>query len=98
MPKLAAVKKKAESQPLPTMEDMGLPEVQSAAASLLDIRTRRIALTKEESDAEQTLIKVMQKQEPPRDFYSHDGLEVTIAKGKDKAKVKFEGNGDPDTE
>lgn len=84
-------KAKAEMDPnqnLPTLEDgdREIPEIQQAGASLLDVRTRRIALTKEEKTAEDVLVKAMQKNE--RDFYSFKGLEVTLEEGKCKAKVK----------
>ena len=82
-----AAVKKSKSQSLPTMEDMGVPEIQQAAASLLDLRTRRISLTKEESEAEASVVAAMEKS--GREFYAHDGLEVTVQKGKTKAKVKF---------
>ena len=88
----AAALKKVEEQPLPTMsdEDLVIPEIQESAASLLDIRTRRIALTKEEDEAEKLVVKAMEKND--RDYYNHDGLEVTVSKGRSKAKVKYSGD------
>lgn len=89
----AAVKK--EKQNLPGMEDMGIPEIQEAAAGLLDARTRRIALTKEENEAEIVVVNAMKKND--REYYRHDGLEVSLTEGKTKAKVKYaEGAGAAD--
>lgn len=82
------------NQSLPTLSDVEreIPEIQQAGASLLDVRTRRIALTKEEKEAENLVVTAMQKHD--RDFYSFKGLEVYLEEGKTKAKVKHEGNGD----
>lgn len=90
-------KAKAEQDPnqnLPTLSDpeREIPEIQQAGASLLDVRTRRIALTKEEKEAENLVVTAMRKHD--RDFYSFKGLEVYLEEGKTKAKVKHEGNGD----
>lgn len=84
------------NQNLPTLddEDREIPEIQQAGASLLDVRTRRIALTKEEKEAENLVVAAMKKHE--RDFYSFKGLEVSVKHGKDKAKVKYGSNGDGD--
>jgi hypothetical protein len=91
MPRGASVQR-ADKQNLPGMADMGIPEIQQAAAGLLDVRSRRIALTKEEDESEQMVVKVMEKNS--KDYYNHDGLEVSLTKGKTKAKVKHaESNG-----
>ena len=88
----ASATKKAETQNLPTMEDMGIPEIQEAAATLIDITSRRAALSKEETEANKRVVEVMQKHD--RDYYHHDGLTVEVSKGKTKAKAKYEGDGD----
>lgn len=73
-------------------EEREIPEIQQAGASLLDVRTRRIALGKEEKAAENLVVTAMKKHE--RDFYSFKGLEVSLEHGKDKAKVKHEATGE----
>jgi hypothetical protein len=82
------------NQNLPTLEDEDreIPEIQQAGASLLDVRTRRIALTKEEKEAENLVVGAMKKHE--REFYSFKGLEVSLEHGKDKAKVKHGSDGE----
>lgn len=92
----ASASKRAESQPLPTMEDMGIPEIQEAGAALVFAVSERVAKTKLETKANQRVVEIMQKHE--RDFYSHDGLVVEIKKGKTKASAKYEGSDDTDTE
>ena len=88
--KKAAVTQSTE-QRLPGAEDPTIPEIHQAAASLLDVRSRRIALTKEEGDAEKIVVEAMKKND--RDYYNVDGLEVTINHGKDKAKVAHTSSG-----
>lgn len=82
--KTATVSQSTE-QRLPGAEDPTIPEIHQAAAALLDVRSRRIALTKEESEAETVVVTAMKKND--REYYNVDGLEVTINHGKDKAKV-----------
>lgn len=76
------------NQNLPTLsdEEREIPEIQSAGAALLEVRTRRLAALKEEKGAEGTLIGIMKKHD--REHYSFKGLEVSLEDGKTKAKVK----------
>jgi hypothetical protein len=94
-------KAKAEQDPnqnLPTLsnDEREIPEIQQAGATLLDVRTRRIALNAEEKTAQDLVISAMQKHD--RDYYSFKGLEVYLEEGKTKAKVKHASNGDGDEE
>lgn len=83
-----------EDQNLPGLDDADreIPEIQQAAATLLDVRTRRIQLGKEEKAQEKLVVAAMQKHE--RDFYSFRGLEVSLETGATKAKVKHGDDGD----
>lgn len=55
-----------QNQNLPTLSDQEreIPEIQQAGASLLDVRTRRIALNAEEKSAQDLVIAAMKKTRP----------------------------------
>ncbi len=94
---MAKAKAEAEQdadQSLPGLssEEREIPEIQQAGATLLDVRTRRIALNAEEKTAQDLVIAAMQKHD--RDYYNYKGLEVYLEEGKTKAKVKHASNGD----
>ena len=92
MPRKSAAVKLAEEQNLPGVEDNKIPEIHQAGAALLDVRSRRIALTKEEDEAEQTVVAAMVKNE--REYYNVDGLEISMKKGKTKCKVAHVSSGE----
>ena len=92
----ATATKKAEAQTFPEIGEMGIPEIQEAAATLIDITSRRVSLSNEEKEANARVVEVMAKHE--RDYYHHDGLTVEVKKGKTKASAKYEGDSEPDSE
>lgn len=82
---LAPAKGKAKQADLPGMEDRDIPEIEEAAERYRDVRDERIALSKDESTAKQSLIAVMKAHK--RSVYSRNGMSITLEE-IDNVKVK----------
>jgi hypothetical protein len=84
--KTGAAVSQAKDQPLPTMEDAGIPEIEEAGAVLLEARERYSNVGKEVNEKEAAVVTVMKNHD--RTYYKRKGLEIEIKEGKVKAKVK----------
>jgi len=82
----AATVKKAANQNLPTMQDMGIPEIQEAGAKLLHAKDQLKDVQAIEKHLNEKLVEVMKAN--GKDYYLHDGLEIELIEAKTKAKVK----------
>jgi hypothetical protein len=80
---------------LPGMEDRDIPEIEEAAERYRDVRDERIALSKDESTAKQSLIAVMKAHK--RSVYSRNGMSITLEE-IDNVKVKTAKKDDEDDE
>lgn len=79
------------------IENEEIKEIRAAAESYVDVRDRRMALTKEEVDHRDKLLEVMEKHGCTEILM--DDLSVEIIDGKKKVKVKrSDENGDGDDE
>lgn len=84
------------------MEKGGVPEIDEAAEEYVDIRDRRMALTKDEKAAQTSLLNLMKKHKLKA--YDYDNklvsvVEDVVEKVKVKAKDKPEADdGDDDAE
>ena len=92
----ATVKKaKAKQTALPGLENRDIPEIEEAAERYRDIRDDRIAMSRDEAEAKQSLIEVMKKHN--RTVYTHNGLSVTLEE-IDNVKVKAAKKADEEEE
>jgi YD repeat-containing protein len=83
-------KSKRKQTDLPGVEGPGIsephvPEIEDIAEQYVDVRDRRMALTKQECDAKGRLITVMHNHNITR--YTYDGKVVLCEPGKEKLKV-----------
>ena len=67
-------------------EPVRVKEIEEAADTYRDIRDRRQELTREETAANEALLALMK--EHGLTSYRYDGSEVTLAKEKEKARVR----------
>lgn len=80
--------------------DTAIDEIDDAAAHYVKVRDKRMALTKDEVEANTALLSVM-KAHKKQQYTYRDGEEtlvVSIKKGEEKAKVKRLGAKDDDDE
>jgi len=67
------------------MEDAAIDELEDAAKKYAGIRDRRMALTKQEVDAQDLVLTLMKRHE--KEHYNRDGIEIKIIHESEKAKV-----------
>lgn len=80
----------ARTAPLPGMSDPKIEAVRDAALKYVDIRDRRMALTKEEVEAKQDLLDVMHEHKVKRYHDSEAELLCEIVKDtKENVKVRL---------
>jgi hypothetical protein len=75
-----------EQQSLPGMEDAAIDDLENAARSYASVRDRRMALTKQEVDANALVLKMMK--EYGKTTYRRDGIEIYVVTTEEKAKVR----------
>lgn len=85
----------------PGVEPPSIPKIEEAAEAYVEIRHKRMALTEKEVTARTILSHVMgeHKGELPKDedgnlFYPYDGKRVLLLCGKERIKVKQDGEED----
>lgn len=84
-PKRKIVSRKQQS--LPGMEDTAIPEIENAAEAYAEIRDRRMALTKQETEARDTVLSAMKKH--GKRTYRHGEIDAEITVEQEKLKVKI---------
>lgn len=82
------VKSEESEKRLPGMEDAKIEELQNAAKRYAGIRDKRMALTLQEIDLNDLLLKLMKKHD--RERYHYDGIEIKIVSEKEKVKVRID--------
>jgi hypothetical protein len=87
---------KAKSQDLPGMEDRGIPELEEVAVAYADIRDRRIALNREESELKKTTLTLMKKYD--KTIYIRGEVDIRVTEGEPDVKVKVKKPKDVDGE
>lgn len=70
----------------PGMDPPTIPEIDEAAEEYRRVRDRRMELTKEEARHNELLLGLMKKHNLSE--YRYDGTEVSVAKEKEKARVR----------
>lgn len=85
---------------VPGTELKKIKEVDDAAEGYVDVRDRRMKLTKKEVEAKNALIAVMEKHKllVYRDDSASPPMLVTLVPGKAGVKVSVDGAGDPGEE
>ena len=78
---------KKENGRLPGMEDPEIDELIDAANAYVKIRDRRMALTPQEADLKQDVLRIMKKH--GKKTYNHDGIEITVIAEEETVKVKI---------
>ena len=82
-----AAKRKPRQGRLPGTEDPEIEELESAAEDYAEVRDKRMALTTDEVELKEELLKLMHAHDKTR--YFHAGIEIRVVAKDETVKVKI---------
>jgi len=78
---------KGKQKRLPEMEDAEIEEIEEAARAYVSVRDKRIAASRKEIDAKDTLLDVLKKHK--KKHYHHGALDCEIVPEGERLRVKI---------